>query len=228
MKFTSFIIFLLVANFCSAARTVQFMYFHKPADAPEKVFMFEEKKGAVEVELPAYNFTQAYDIGPGQQTLFFLSSVPEEGKDMPKNPPKVNIPAGWQKVLVLAFRDSSNKTMPIRFTAFNASNSEFGKGDTLFINLSPKVVYGMLGRAKVIVKPGKTLVTKNASSDGKDYNVTLWQMNPDKSENYRFLTKVFRNYTNRRKVFFVFMPEGKNQPDYYVTTIQDPIPVAKE
>lgn len=221
------ILYFIVTGFCHAGRTVQFMYFHKPPDAPQKVFMFEGEKNAVEVELPKHHFSPIYEIGSGKSTLYFLPSLPEKEDGLPKGAPRVIIPAGWQKVLILAFQNANNPVMPVQFRAFNASPGTFGNSDTLFINLSPKVVYGTLGSARVVVKPGKTLVAKNAPTDGKDYNVILWQMNPDKSENYRFLTKVFRHYPNRRKVFLIFMTDGMGEPDYYVTTIEEPIPVAE-
>lgn len=221
------ILCFLLGGICCSGRTIQFMYFNQPADAPRKVFMFEGEKQPVEVNLPKHHFTPSFEVGAGQNSLYFLPALPDKKQGVPKGAPSVTIPAGWQKVLVVAFQDLENSVVPVKFRAFDASPANFDNSDTLFINLSSKVIHGTLGSARVDVKPETTLVVKNAPADGKDYNVTLWQMNSDESENYRFLTKVFKHYTDRRRVFFIFMTEEMSEPDYYISTIGEPIPVAE-
>ena len=223
-RVSAVILCFLVGSFCCSGRTIQFMYFNQPPNAPQKAFMFEGEKQPIEVDLPKYHFTPCYEIGAGENTLYFLPALLEKEQGLPKGAPSVTIPAGWQKVLVVAYQDVRNSVMPVKFRAFDASPANFDNSDTLFINLSPKVVHGTLGNTPVVVNPDTTWVAKYAPADGEDYNVTLSQMNSDKSEDYRFLTKVFRHYTDRRRVFFIFMTDEMSEPDYYITTLADPIP----
>lgn len=221
LRISIFAVFLLLSVSSHAARTVQFMYFNQPANTPETVLMYQADSEPIEVDLPEYNFTPCYDISPGEQILRFLLEPLAAGDEFPQDAPFVRVPKQWQKVLVLAFHDPENALMPIKFKAINASADKFDNGNTMFINFSPKIIYGMLGDTKLIVEPGKVVVKKNSSPPGKDYFVSLRQMNTDKTDNYRFLTKMFRHYPDQRKIMFIYVPEGGKTVRYFVTTIRE-------
>ncbi|MGJ8652759.1 MAG: hypothetical protein ACSHX8_05760 [Opitutaceae bacterium] len=197
------------------------MYFNQPADAPDSVLMYQVGTEPIEVALPGYNFTPCYDIPAGEQILRFLLEPLAVGEEFPQGAPFVRVPEKWQKVLVLAFHDPQNPTLPVKFRAINASPSKFDNGNTMFINFSPKVIFGMLGDKKLIVQPGKVVVKKDSYPLDEDYFVSLRQMNPDKTENYRFLTKMFRHYPDQRKMVFIYVPEGSKSVRYFVTTIRE-------
>ena len=219
--FNAAIIFVLLASTSFAARTVQFMYFNQPTASPDEVFMYTVGEDPISIDLPQYNFTPCYDIPAGDQILRFLPRQFLPGEEMPEDAPFVRIPEQWNKVFVLAFHNPANRTMPLQFKAINASPSKFDNGNTMFINFSPKVIYGMLGDNRLIVKPGSMVIKKDSYPDGEDYSVNLRQMNPDRSQDYRFLTKMFRHYPDQRKIMFIYSPEGSKSVKYFVTTVRE-------
>ncbi|MGJ8639246.1 MAG: hypothetical protein ACSHYA_07605 [Opitutaceae bacterium] len=222
LQLTAFVgLFCFLSGTSFAARTVQLMYFNQPANTPKEVFMYEANGDVTGVKLPGYNFTPCYNIAPGEQVLRFLPQQLVVGAKFPKKAPFVKIPKKWQKVFILAFHDPSNPLMPIKFRAINGNSNRFGNGDTMFINFSPKIIYGMLGETRLIVEPGKVALKKNLSPSGEDYSVNLRQMNADKTGSYRFLTKEFRHYPDQRKMVFIYMPEGSKSARYFVTTIRE-------
>lgn len=175
----------------------------------------------VSIDLPQYNFTPCYDIPEGDQILRFLPRKYLAGEETPEDAPFVRVPKKWKKVFVLAFHDPGNPTMPLKFRAINASPNKFDNGNTMFINFSSKVIYGMLGDNRLVVKPSSMVVKKNSYPPGEDYFVDLRQMNEDRSQDYRFLTKMFRHYPDQRKIMFIYTPEGSRSVKYFVTTVRE-------
>lgn len=213
--------FCLIVSSSFAARTVQIMYFNPPTSPPDEVFMYALGEDPVDVDLPQYNFTPCYNIPSGDQILRFLPRKYLPAEEIPENAPFVRVPEKWKKVFILAFYDRSNSTMPLKFRAINASPEKFDNGNTMFINFSPKVIYGMLGDNRLIVKPGSMVINKDSYPPGEDYSVNLRQMNVDRSKDYRFLTKMFRHYPDQRKIMFIYTPEGSKSVKYFVTTVRE-------
>ncbi len=218
---------LLVSSTVSA-REVQFIYFNQPNDTPKVVRMYTAvNTKIVEVNFPKYNFSPAHKIPKGAQTLRFLPVNYIIGDEFPLDAPSVKIPKTWSHAIILVFKDSENSLLPLRFKALNANPDTFGNGNSMFINFSPKVIYGKLGETKLVVAPKKILVVKNPGKQGVDYFANLRQANPDKSEDYRFLTKMWRYHPNKRQVIFIYVPPGRKNITYHVTTIREKTKVVK-
>ncbi|MDA9260492.1 hypothetical protein N9P58_01365 [Puniceicoccaceae bacterium] len=195
--------FASIALCANAQRDIRILYYDSPKGAPETAYLYESAtaKGE-EVGLPRWNFSETYEIRGGARVLNFLPQALPEGEEFPVNAPKVKIPKGWKKVLILAFPDPSNPVLPIRFQAINANDDKFGPGDLLFVNFSEISIFGLVGDKKLLVKPESTSIIKNPIKEKGDYHVKLDSVNDGIESRSWLLRQTWRHQPQVRRVIF--------------------------
>ncbi|MGJ8650360.1 MAG: hypothetical protein ACSHX4_08365 [Opitutaceae bacterium] len=173
IKFTLLTIFLSVSVVFSAGRSARVIYFGAAADAPKKAFVYQIGAEAQEVILGRHNFSETFKLSPEAKHLAFLPGVLPVDTPVPANAPLVNIPEGWNQVLILVFKDKSNPIMPIRLFAVNANDDAFGPGEIYFVNLSQMTVFGLVGDKKLISKPRTSEVISDPRTGRGKYMLKL-------------------------------------------------------
>lgn len=215
---------LLMVGLSSAAwaeRTAQMLYFRAPKDAPERTFIYQEGKEPLEVELPRNNFTSSFNLASGDLVMRFLPSVLPEGSEFPKKAPAVKVPAGWGKVLILAFHNPKNQVMPVKFKVINASSDTLGAGDRMFVNFTDSKVFGYVGKKKLTLKGNSSATVKRAAAPNEEYQVKLDRIDPVSKKRRTFIRQVWRQSASRRSLIFVYSPPGSKVVTYYSAPVRD-------
>ena len=207
---------LAVSLFLVAAadgeRMARILYYGAPKDAPKKAFVHQGGKKVQEVVLERNNFSESFELGAGALRLMLLpSETLEEGPDA-KAAPFLKIPENWNKVLIVVSEDSSNEVLPIRLQGINANKDQFGPGELLFVNLSERHVFGMVGEKKLqLASKGKTLIS-NPKKERGEYHVELDSIKGEDKKSRRWmLRQTWRHQPAVRRLIFVLpLPPPRN------------------
>lgn len=156
------LLLLLALPVAVLAEPVRFRTFC-PSPDPEIASLFylpAPAGAAVEVELPAANFTLARYTSSTREIRLFA------GNPGPESTPAAvaRVPDGVRDAIVMLLPEGT----PGRFRAmvFDASLATFRAGDHQFLNLSPDPVGIDLGGEKLSLEPGKTGTIRKAAADG--------------------------------------------------------------
>lgn len=205
------------------------MYFNASDDEPKEAFVYqfkntdkpEEIDAAQKVYLPRLNFSEDFDILPSTTKLVFLSKELVDGELPATGSPSVTFPETWSKILILAFIDVENTTLSIKLKAINASPDVFDNGETYFVNLTSNYVYGMFGRDEVMVKPGKTAISRNPADDKKSIFIKL-DLRSQKTEKGRtFIRQMTRDEPLFRRVIFIYPKNNKGSVTYHTSILRN-------
>lgn len=195
----------LVGTIYADNRVARVLYYGAPANAPEVAFVHQAEMPSQEVELGRHNFSDSFDLGPGAIRLALLPSALPEGEPVPAGAPSVAIPEGWNKVLILVFKDKSNPIMPIQLKAINANDDEFGPGELYFVNFSEMTVFGMVGEKRLISKP-RTAETISAPRSGRGKYMLKLNAFKDDPEKRRRLIQQRCHYDPTARVLTFMVP----------------------
>lgn len=215
------IITVALSSLAIAERTAQILYFKAPQTAPKEAVIYQGKSEPVEVLLPKNNFSISYKLASGDIVLKFLPSLLNEDEKFPVNAPSLNIPASWEKVLILAFSDPKNPVMPVRFKAVNASQGTLGKGDRMFINFTDNNVFGLVGKKKLSLKANSTAIVKIIARPKEEYRVQLDRIDPVLKKRLPLIRQMWRHSARRRSLILIYSPAGSTSVTYYNAPIRD-------
>ena len=221
IKLLASLLGIALSSVAHAERTAQILYFKAPKDAPEVATIYQNGKTPLEVDLKRNNFSESFSLGKGELTLGFLPAVLPEDAKFPANAPKAKVPAGWEKVLILAFQDSENPIMPVSFRVINASAGKFGAGDRMFINFTDSNVFGFVGKQKLALKANSTAVVKNAAAPKEEYQVRLDRVDPKRKKRLTFIRQTWRQSATRKSLVFIYSPPGSSRVTYYNAPVKN-------
>ncbi|WPJ96418.1 hypothetical protein SH580_01715 [Coraliomargarita algicola] len=179
------ILSILITCFAVAAygdRVARVLYYGAPAGGPEYAFVNQVNQEPQKVSLDRHNFSESFDLTEGSIRLYFLPSLLAEDAPVPESAPSVYVPEDWSKVLILAFQDKNNPTMPIRLKAINANDDVFAPGGVYFVNFSEMTVFLMVGDKELISQPHSLeMVTKPIKERGSYLlKLATFKDNPNK------------------------------------------------
>jgi hypothetical protein len=225
-----FCIFLAASAF--ADRVARILYYDAPAGAPENAFVYQTRtdkkskagkvvEAAQEIVLERHKFSKSFSLTGGDLRLAFLPSILPEDASFPAGAPGVDIPKQWKKVLILAFADPSNPTMPVRFKALNANDDVFGPGEMLFINFSKFSIFGLVGEKKLLLHPEKTAVISNPIPNKGEYQVKLDSVENDIESRRWLMRQTWRHHPNVRRLVFVLPLPAPRTVKLYTAPIRD-------
>lgn len=227
MKRNSIVLHLLIAAILLgsvaslSARTAQMLYFRAPKDAPKSVHIYQVGNEPLEVDLKRNNFSKSFKLGDGETILRFLGSPLTVDEEFPENAPSLEIPAEYDKVLILAFPDPANPVLPVSFKVLNANRDTFGAGDRMFINFTDSRIIGKVGKQKLDLGALSIEVVKNAAKPKEEYQVMLNRVDSKREKTYTFIRQTWRQSPTRRSLLFVYSPPGSSGITYYNAPVRD-------
>ncbi|MDP0492417.1 MAG: hypothetical protein Q7Q71_15320 [Verrucomicrobiota bacterium JB023] len=212
---------VLLVTQAQAQRPVRILYFDAPTGAPSSAHLYAGSRLVSETELPRHNFTETIEVPGGNLTLSFLPGVLEEGDDVPASAPKVSVPEGWDKALLLVFEDEKNPVLPIRIKAIDASDDVFGPGSVYFVNFSGIRVGGNVGDKRLDLKPMSFEIIKNPVRENGYYPTRLFSINQEGERPRRFVKQMWEHNGSDRQLLFIIPKPAPVFASYYCAPIRD-------
>lgn len=203
------------------ARTIRAIYFQRPANAPDKVYLYSGEK-SIELELPGMNLSPRQKIPKGDLQLRCLLSPLLEGQPLPENAPVVRVPEGWSEVILLCVPNPDKSGFPVRFFPLNASLSKFGPGELLCFNRTKATLGGQIGIRKLRVAPGKSVLLGAPSRELGDYRVMIDYLPPGGKRALPLMRTTWRHEPTVRHLLFVVDDPVRKVPRIW--SVPDRIP----
>lgn len=211
----------LLSGIAQAERPLKILYFQAPADAPEKACIYGAGEMLAETELPRYNFSDNIVIPKGDVLLRFLPQPLAEDAKIPKAAPRVRIPAGWQKILLLVAQDPKNAVLPIRVKAINASDGVFGPGSIYMMNMSKIRIGGTVGDKQLDLRPNSIEIIKNPIAGNGFYPTKLYSLATPGARPQRFIKQMWEKNATTRQVLFILPKPPPQHATYYCAPIPE-------
>lgn len=210
------LLLLAFSTSVQSARLVKIIYFDTPKSISEKVYIYDTSGEKVEVFLKYKKASESFEISEGITKLAFLGEDVDSDDPSPLlGAPNINIPESWDKILLIAFKDPTNKKYGIRVKAINAAPSEFDTGQILFINYTNLSLFGKMGSKKLLVKPRSKFILDMKNLNELSYPFKLDYINKETSSKpVYFIRKTWRNYSKRRQLVFIYHPSGSKSVTY--------------
>ncbi len=227
MKFSAYTFRLLAAMLLLGGvsslfgRSAQVLYFKAPKNAPQAVHIYQSAAQSVEVELKRNNFSKSFKLEDGALTLRFLGTKLVEGQEFPLEAPSLEVPADYEKVLILAFANPKNPVFPVRFKVIKANDETFGPGDRMFINFTDNRIVGNVGSQQLDLASHSIKVVSNAAKAKESYQVRLDRVDPEQGRPYTFIRQAWRQSLRKRVLIFVYSPPGSRAVTYYNAPVHD-------
>lgn len=215
------VLLVLMAATTLSARTAKIIYFKAPSEAPKNFFLYQNVGDPVEVDIIKDNFSKTIELSDGDVKLYFLPeklSADDEG--LPKNAPSAVIPEAWEKVLIFAFHDPSNKVLPIKFKVVNANSSKLALGDLMFVNATGSNVFGMVGSKKLALKAKASVIVKAPASYGESYYVKVNREDAETNKTVSLIRQFWRQSAKQSLVVIVYRPPGTKTVTYYTAPVR--------
>jgi len=188
-----FVLAGLMASFAHAQndmRPVKILYHKAPKDAPQNAYIYVGEELVAEElvanpNLTKANFSKTFEIPRGDKLLKFLPNELEEGTEPAKKAPSVNIPAAWQKILLLVYLDEENEVMPIK------------------------------GNQEVSILPKKFKVIDFPASRPGSYPVVLKKIVKGDNKPKDFIKTMWQQARTTRQVLFIIPREAPYHATYF-------------
>ncbi|MDB9741583.1 hypothetical protein OAB00_01875 [Akkermansiaceae bacterium] len=220
------VIVLLITSSELSARTAKILYLKAPTGAVEEAFIYQSREDKelgepIAQTLPRNNFSATFTLEDGPLKLVFTPKPIGIDEELPSNAPVTNIPAGWQKVLLLVFNNPENKFMPITVRAVNADTSKFNLGDLMFINMTNSIIAGKIDGKTAISRPQSMSIVKKPKGSGEEYAVTMNRLDEERELVLPILSQPWRGSDHQSNVVFFLQKEGSDVITYYTAPVRD-------
>jgi hypothetical protein len=212
MKYTFLFLFLFLSPFLNAQErkhTCRTLFLNGPQQAADTYYLFDGKQ-SLEVEFPRLSLSPVYEFRPGDLKLWLLTSPAGKPDDIPEGTPSVAVPAGVLDFYLLISHDPANKLLPLRMQLVNANQDHIGRGEMLWINLTPKHLAGKIGRSTLNLPPMKSALVKEPALKAGDYPVEIYFRVPDDERTHPLIESRWSHDPRSRSIVFVF-DEGKRR-----------------
>lgn len=212
IKFILFFLFLtpLLNAQEERGRTCRTLFLNGPQQAAATYYLFDGKQ-SVKVEFPRLSLSPVYKLRSGDIKFWLLTEpVIDPETVIPEGTPSVIIPAATTDFYLLIARDPTNKTLPLRMQVVNANHSRFGRGDMLWFNLTPKYVFGKIGKRDIKLLSKKSLIVKEPIRGKGSYLVELYFHVSGDKRTHPLTESKWRHDPRSRSIVFIF-DEGKRR-----------------
>lgn len=212
-------ILLLLLAFLSAAaaaptgkaRTCRILFLAAPADAPEKLHLFDGK-ASQEVELPRMNLSPVYQLPSGDLTIRLLPAPAGDPKLVDARAPSARIAEEITDCYLLVNPDPKNPVAPVALQVINASPDKLRKGQMLWFNLTPNKVGGQLGTRQLAMEPNSREIVDNPASGNDGYQVNLSFRIPGDERLFPLCETKWTHDPGSRTIFFILSRAGSRTP----------------
>lgn len=191
--------------------TCRILFFNAPADAPEKLYLFDGKD-AQEVELPKMNFSPLYELAPGKLTISLLPEAPADPTKIPADAPKVSVPEGVVDFYLLVSSDDTNKVAPVRMQVVDVGSDKLKLGQMLWFNLTPNTITGRVGTQRLVLKPKSRVVLDPPAKAPGEFPIRVFYQVPGNDYKHPMFSTSWGFDPRCRNVVFVNTQDGLQTP----------------
>jgi hypothetical protein len=192
-----------------ATRTCRILLLGAEENSPKSVYLHDGTT-TQKVDLPSLNFSDVYQLAPGNIVLKLCSAPPTEDQPVPAAAPSAPVPDATTDCYLLVATDPKNPVVPLRFQVVDANPAGFRLGEMMWLNLTPYRVGGNLGSRTLNMKPNsQTIVSAPADGPGS-YPVKIgYDPGNDKKPAMIVSTEWPHNPAGRNIVFVMMLPNSK-------------------
>ena len=191
--------------------TCRILFLDGPDSAPDTLHLFDGATSR-EVELPRMNFSQVYELRPGDLVLRLLPGAVDDPEKIPKGAPSTKVPAGVADFYLLVTSDPSNKVAPVRLQVINANADRLKRGQMLWFNLTENTIGGTVGSERLAIKPSSRVTIDPPARSNSNYPVDLAFRIPGKEHLYPLCETQWRHDPRSRSVAFIITKQGVRTP----------------
>ncbi|MES2923629.1 MAG: hypothetical protein V4819_18885 [Verrucomicrobiota bacterium] len=194
-----------------AARSCRVVFASAPADAPEKLFLFDGTSSQ-EVELPQMNLSPIYKLPAGPLVVSLLSAAPAKAKGISPDAPKVTIPEAVTDFYLIVTSDPSNTIAPVKLQMVDATPNGFPKGRMIWFNLTANTVNGKVGTEQLALASNSRVVLGLPTATGGDYPVNLTFRQPGNDVDHPLCETKWSHDGLPSTLFVLVMESGSRTP----------------
>ncbi len=200
---------LAVAQAPKASRTCRILLLGALENSPKSIYL-HDGTGTQKVDLPTLNFSNVYNLPPGNLVLKLCQTPPTEEQPVPADAPSATVPEATTDCYLLFASDPKNPQIPLRFQVVDANPAGFRLGEMMWMNLTPYRVGGNLGSRTLNLKPNsQTIISAPADGPGS-YPVKIgYDPGNDKKTAMIVSTEWPHNPNGRNIVFVMMLPNSK-------------------
>ena len=197
-----------------STRQFRIVFLQKKSSMPDNVTLHLDGIPQMSVPLPGYQFSKSISIKRSKSNVMVFAGKEYSDSTALQGFPSVSIPHSWSKFLLLAYEDSSNSKLPIKFYPINASPGAFSNGDIMFINHSSSTLTGTVGREKLQLSSQKTKLLSNISKHLSDAKVQIDIVSPRNKRQW-FIYQAWKYRRDQRVLVYIHTPDQLLNPTYY-------------
>ena len=201
---------LVTAQF-KAARSCRIVFASAPADAPEKLQLFDGTSSQ-EVELPRLNLSPVYKLPAGPLVVRLLPAAASKTRDVSPDAPKVTVPEAVIDFYLIVTSDPSNQIAPVKLRVVDASPKGFPKGRMIWFNLTANTVNGKVGTQELSLGSNARVVVELPTTTGGDYPVNLTFRLPGNEMDYPLCETKWTHDGLPGTLFILVMESGDRTP----------------
>jgi hypothetical protein len=194
-----------------AKRTCRILFLNPPPDAPRKLFLFDGAT-AQQVELPSMDFSDVYQIAPGDTTVRLLAAAVTKPEEIPAGAPSGKLTAAMEDIYIVATGDPTNKVLPLQIQVIDAGSQKFKKGQMMWYNLTANPVGGVLGSRKLAMKGQSREIVDPPANGNEPYEVTLSYTRPNDTRFHPICQTKWMHDTRSRMVVFLYGGADNSTP----------------
>lgn len=194
-----------------AKHTCRILFLDGPDSAPDTLHLFDGTASR-EVELPRMNFSQVYELKPGNLVLRLLPEAVDDPEQVPPGAPSARIPAAVTDFYLLVTSDPGNAVAPVRLQVINANADRLKRGQMLWFNLTGNTIGGTVGSEKLVIQPNARTILDPPARTNTNYPVNLAFRIPGKEHLYPLCETRWRHDPRSRSVAFVITKPGVRTP----------------
>jgi len=196
-------------------KTCRILFLDRPASAPPSLHLFDGSASR-EVDLPGLNFSQIYELPPGNLSLALLPTPPQDPENLPPGAPTVRVPEEVVDFYLIVTSDPRNQVTPVRMTVVNANEDQLRRGQTLWFNLTDLTIGGNLGSQSLLIQPQSRAIMDAPADGSVDYPVSLAYKKADSEDLYPIFETRWIHDPGSRNLGFVFAREDNSAPSVQV------------
>lgn len=200
---------LAVGQVPKASRTCRILLLGTQQDSPKTIYL-HDGVGTQKVDLPTLNFSNVYNLPPGNIVLKLCLTPPTEQQPVPADAPSATVSEATTDCYLLFASDPKNPLVPLRFQVIDANPAGFRLGEMMWLNLTPYRVGGNLGSRTLNLKPNSQMIVSAPTDGPGSYPVKIgYDPGNDKKTALIVSTEWPHNPNGRNIVFVMMLPNSK-------------------
>ncbi|MEO5916399.1 MAG: hypothetical protein ABIS50_19340 [Luteolibacter sp.] len=189
-------------------RVCRILFLNPPADAPEKLFLFDGAKSR-EVQLSGMNLSETQEIPAGDADLYLTPALVAKPGEIPSGAPTAKLPASFGDFYLVVTSDPANTVAPVKIQILDSGKQKFKKGQILWYNLTSSKIIGDLGTKKLDLGGNAQAVVEEPAKENESFDVNLSYLAPDDPTPHP-LTQTQWVHDPRSRMVMLVYADGEN------------------